>query len=341
MDDVPMPVEHVSRWQGRPKSLVGQACWVLYNALALRRRLRSEQPAVVMVFLWLPALIFCCASFMLPRPPRLVWSMQTDLLRQFAGTIRGRMIQAIIHRFLLPRVDAFVAPSAGVKQILTRTLGVPPERVNVIANGLDQPRILRLSENGDGTIPAKTRFRVVTVGRLVHDKAYDDLLDAFEKFCRRCDAELIIAGEGPERPRLVKKIGALGLGDRAVLSGFLTNPYPLIRSGDVFVSSSRWESFGVAIAEALTLGVPVIATQTLGARDLVKAGRTGLLVPLGDIDALERAMHELAHNPELRMALGSQASVHTSQWSRPEVAERHARLLEGLIGVHMLAASDV
>lgn len=330
-NDVPVPLSPVSPWHFRPRSIVAQLFWMFYNAVALRRRLKTEGPSVVMVFLVLPALVFICSSVLLRPRPYLVWSVQSDLHRHYARTVLGRILFRFIRRFFIARVDAFVAPSSSLKQVLIAELGARPGKVKVIANGIDWDRVLRLSTEGDESLPVKRQFRFVAVGRLVGEKGFDDLLDAFRGFCRRHNAELIIAGEGPERPRLQKKIRALGLIDRAFLCGFIANPYPLIRSADVFVSSSRWETFGVAIAEALTLGVPVIATQTDGARDLVEPSRTGLLVPVGDVEALGRAMLELADNPELRKALGHRASMQASRWDGRYVAQAHAQMLEDLL----------
>jgi glycosyltransferase involved in cell wall biosynthesis len=82
----------------------------------------------------------------------------------------------------------------------------------------------------------------------------------------------------------------------------------VLASLDVFVSASRTEAFGMAMAEALACGVPVVATATEGAREIVEDGRTGLIVPIGDAEAVAGAVASLLEDERLRLAFGARAS---------------------------------
>ena len=108
-------------------------------------------------------------------------------------------------------------------------------------------------------------------------------------------------------------IDQLGLHDRVVLPGFVTDPYPWFRSADLFVLSSRWEGFGNVIVEALECGVPVVSTNCLsGPAEILENGRYGKLVPVQDIEAIADAIvNSLAepHDRELLMRRAQDFSV--------------------------------
>jgi glycosyltransferase involved in cell wall biosynthesis len=103
-------------------------------------------------------------------------------------------------------------------------------------------------------------------------------------------AHFAIAGDGPRRRELQELVDRLGLRGRFSLCGFRSRVTDFIAALDLFVSSSRWEGLPLAIVEAMLLGKRVVATDVGGNRELVKPGRTGLLVRPGDPQALSDAM---------------------------------------------------
>ena len=103
-------------------------------------------------------------------------------------------------------------------------------------------------------------------------------------------------------------VAELGLTGRVRLSGRRDDAARVLASLDVFVSASRTEAFGMAMAEALACGVPVVATATEGAREIIEDGLTGSIVPIGDADALAAAVTTLLEDEGRRLAFGARAS---------------------------------
>lgn len=138
---------------------------------------------------------------------------------------------------------------------------------------------------------------VLAVGRLVAGKRFDLLIRAFAGIAAH-RASLVIVGEGPERARLQRLIADLGLSDRVQMPGFCQNPGPFYQQAKCFVMSSQKESFGLVLVEALAAGLPVVATDCGGPREILDAGRHGVLLASDpSADDLTMAMDEALMNP--------------------------------------------
>ena len=122
------------------------------------------------------------------------------------------------------------------------------------------------------------KFRMISVGRLVHQKGFDRLIDV----CRMLsdeghDFELIIIGEGKERESLENSIREFNLEDKVKLLGFQNNPYKYMKHCDLFVCSSRVEGFSTVATEATILGLPIVTTACAGMTDLLGNSKFGLI----------------------------------------------------------------
>lgn len=134
-------------------------------------------------------------------------------------------------------------------------------------------------------------FTFVSVGGLIQRKGFDILINAFSRANFKVNVELKIIGNGPEYNSLQKQINSLGLSDQVKLLGFLNRNEisNIMQKSEVFVLSSRVETFGVVYIEAMAAGLPVIATKCGGPEDFVNEGN-GLLVPVDDVDSLANAL---------------------------------------------------
>lgn len=130
---------------------------------------------------------------------------------------------------------------------------------------------------------------VVALGRLVPDKDFFTLLRAFARLANP-DARLVILGEGPERARLEAEIEALGLVGRVVMPGFAANPAEMLAKARVFALTSRREAFSLVCVEALAHGLPVVATDCGGPPEILNAPALGAMAPVGDVEAIARAL---------------------------------------------------
>ena len=145
------------------------------------------------------------------------------------------------------------------------------------------------------------------VGRFSPQKGHDVLVDAFARVLEsRHDVVLWLVGEGQGRASIESRCRTLGI-DRAVrFIGSVAEPMPYLAAADVFVFPSRFEAFGIALVEAMAVGLPVVATAVGGITEVV-GEEGGILVPAGAVGALADACIDLAGSPERRLALADRA----------------------------------
>jgi glycosyltransferase involved in cell wall biosynthesis len=197
---------------------------------------------------------------------------------------------------------------------------VAPEKIAVVKNGVDVSHFQDLRRESDRSALCRVwgfpddSVIVATVGELNPLKGHDLFLRAasvvVKKFGR---ARFVIAGGDHSFKRETKTylealISEFQLRDHVRLLGEVSDVGPVLAGVDVFVSASRTESFGLAIVEAMAAGIPVIATATEGAREVVREGDTGFIVPLDQAEEMSAAVLKLLTNPEERNRMGQLAS---------------------------------
>jgi glycosyltransferase involved in cell wall biosynthesis len=215
--------------------------------------------------------------------------------------------------------------------------GMPARRVQVIYNGVD-PALLGRGEarelRRELGIPADA-ITITRVGSLIHRKGVDLMLRAFAQLrAERQDCHLLIVGEGPERPKLEALARELHLEGSAHFLGLVDSAGAVLRDAtDIAVSPARDEGFGLTVIEAGVFARPIVATDTPGMREILSDGKSGLIVPIGDVPRLVGALRTLIADPALRSRLGAaaQETVHRRFLIPRYVAEFEAtygRLLE-------------
>ena len=172
-------------------------------------------------------------------------------------------------------------------QDMAATWGAPPERMTRIHNPL-------AADAGVGGWDPQTPPLVLALGRLDPVKRFPDLVEAFAAGAP-AGARLAILGEGPERERIAGTIGRLGLDGRAILPGHVADPAPWYCRAACLAVTSRSESFGLTVAEALAHGLPVVTTACGGPPEVL--GGLGRVVPIGDVAALGEALADTLSDP--------------------------------------------
>ena len=145
--------------------------------------------------------------------------------------------------------------------------------------------------------PQRSTFNFVSVGSLFHVKGYDILIEAFAKIAQNNNFRLTIVGDGNQRTLLQQQIIKYNLQSKVLLVGrkSRTEVADILANSDVYISSSRNENFSVSVLEALSVGLPVVATICGGIKECVN-NSNGLLVPTEDADALSASMLEISKN---------------------------------------------
>ncbi len=181
---------------------------------------------------------------------------------------------------------------------------------------------------------AADRPVLVHIGRIGHEKNLRFLLQAFERVVRALpQALLIVAGEGPARAELERLTSERGLATNLLWLGYLDRERELAgcyRAGDAFVFTSKTETQGLVLLEAMALGVPVVALAEMGTRDLL-ADRRGALVADDDPDDFANKCLELLRDPSLRARLAAEGPLVAADWSAAQMAARLEALYRNLL----------
>lgn len=216
-----------------------------------------------------------------------------------------------LHALTLARASRVIAVSRAVERALLAQKIFPPRKVTVIPNGIDWRRF--------DAVGARAEFRhrlkiapgskvVGTVGELKRQKGQEDFLRAAARVAREDrSCHFVIAGGGERRAALERLAAELRLKNRVTFTGWVDEVAPLLGALDLYVSASHTESFGLAIVEAMAAGLPVVATATEGAREIIDDGETGLVVPVGDQEALAASILRLLKDEAERARLGGRA----------------------------------
>ncbi len=243
---------------------------------------------------------------------------------------RNRQAKLIITRHVLFRLNRLhaltfrqarrvIAVSHAVEHALIAQKIFPARKITVIPNGIDFRRFDASLQGFDRetfrrrmNIPQGSSL-VGIVGEIKRQKGHEDYLRAAAIIAReKTSVHFIIAGADTtgtdaHRAALERLINELGLKSRVHFTGWLDEIAPLMAALDVYVSASHTESFGLAIVEAMAAGLPVVATATEGAREIIDNEETGVIVSIGNPEALASAVLHLLKDKDERARLGTLA----------------------------------
>ena len=220
-----------------------------------------------------------------------------------------------------------------VEQILKEKIA-PREKIYLVPNGIETEKFdIRVDKNikierAKGSsplqnIPSDSKI-IGAVGRLEKVKGHKYLMEAASLVVKDFpNAVFYIIGEGHLKDYLIKEINKRGLQKNVILGGFCKNLPETLNALDIFVSASLYEGFGVAIAEAMACGLPVITTGVGGVTDFAIDGETALVVPPRDANALYEAIIFMLKNPDKASFYAENAKEKIkNEFSREQMIEK-------------------
>ncbi|WP_353940200.1 glycosyltransferase family 4 protein [Streptomyces sp. HUAS MG91] len=221
------------------------------------------------------------------------------------------------------QLDAVVTTTRADADVYRARMPLPGVHVTAIPNGVPAVDV----PQADGTAPV-----IAAAGRLTRPKRFDLLIDAFSDIAaRHPDWQLKLYGDGAEKARLKQQIDDLGLTGRAHLMGIRTPIETEFAAASLVAVASEAESFGMTIIEAMRCGVPVVSTDCpLGPGEIITDGIDGRLVPVGDREALARALMELIEDPGRRRRISAAARATATAYDPGEIAVAYETLFRGL-----------
>lgn len=248
-----------------------------------------------------------------------------DATLEYAG-LAGRFIRRVQGWYF--KTYDIIAPDAYCcVEHLAKGWGVENKKIRVLVNGVDTMKFAPRDKAFD-----KKRVKLVTTGRLIESKGIDVLLNALPSILKRCNAELTIVGDGPERGKLEALVTKLSLGNHVVFTGKVM-PDEMSRyldRSDIFVFPSYKETTPNSLLEAMSAGLPCIVCDVDGVREVV-SNDCALKVDAGDVSGIALAVMKLADNSMLRGRLSKNARhriVESYSWDR--AIENYVRLYESL-----------
>ena len=284
----------------------------------LRKLVKQERPDVVLA---LPEKVnVWTVLYLLGTGVPVVVSERNDPHRHPENRIKR-----ILRRLVYPFAKGFIFQTKDAARYFSHAI---QRRGIVLDNPLDTARIPARFEG-------ERRHTVVAAGRLHEQKNFDLLIRAFARFYRTHHAySLVIYGEGPEKERLQKTASSLGIAGAVELQGQSKALLNDINDSGMFVLSSDYEGMPNVLIEAMACGLPCIATDCPigGVRSLLTSGENGLLIPVGDEDALYEAMCKLAEDESYAAWLGSRAAGIRNRLDETIVAAKWREYLEGVSG---------
>ncbi len=284
--------------------------------LPLVTYLRRMRPEVLLSTLHHACIAATVAHALARTPTRLFLREANTVSERPVSTfdLRSRA-QRRMMRWAYDRADGAIAVSEGVADDLREVFGVLDDKLWTLYNPVvsDDVQTLASHEPDHAWLAGGGPPVVVGVGRLVEQKDFGTLIDAFVRVRAGRDAHLILLGEGPERGALERRARERGVAADVALPGFVANPFAYLARAAVYVLSSRYEGLPGTLIQAMACGCPVVATDCRsGPAEVLDRGRFGELVPIGDdaamAAAIERALDAPTPSDVLRCRAGAFAT---------------------------------
>jgi N-acetyl-alpha-D-glucosaminyl L-malate synthase BshA len=233
-------------------------------------------------------------------------------------------------RYAVEAADAVTCVTKHICQTAEQTLGIRCS-IEPITNFTD-PDIFKPNSCEFPLVDGKRQLIHVSNFRPV--KRVSDLVTAFAQIADQVpDVDLLLIGDGPERPAVDRLIRKFELNDRVRCPGFKRDVYQYLRCASVFALSSELEGAPLSLLEAMSCGLPVVATDVGGISEIVSDGENGVLVPFGDIDAFADKLYAILTDRTLASKLGKHArdtivNRHTAEKVVPQYEAIYAKVLQ-------------
>ena len=303
--------------EGKSRNLFRAFATNLRRILVIRRAIRESDPEVVLSFLERVNVRTVLAGVGLGIP--IVVSEHSDPAHHPI-----RRIWAALRMISYRR-------ASGVVALTEDALAYFPEAVRRRGYVIPNPVSM---DDYSLSAPSPERSKIVlAMGRLSYEKGFDQLLHAFTIVAEKhAGWTLAVWGEGPLRSVLEELRDQLGLRGRVLFPGWTADPFGEMRRAGLFVLSSRYEGFGMVLAEAMACGVAVVSFDCpSGPSEIIRHGVDGLLVPRDDVVALAGAMDRLLSDEGERKRLGARAVEVTSRFAKGSVMGMWEAVLQAAV----------
>ncbi len=302
--------------------------------LQLKKILEDEKPDLLHVHLHSP--LACKQVFKVAN------SKTTKIIATEHDPYKLSRLNSSLKNKLLAKTDFTLTVSHTDKDLMIKLYPQIKNKISTVHNGinLNEFRLPLIHFSNQHKLLIRQSlfksgpddFVIISVAALHERKGLNYLIEAFAKVADKKDkVKLVIVGEGPERKKLEKLIKNLNLDDKVTLTGTQNEIARLLKSSDLFVLPSLREAFGLAIVEAMDVGIPVIGSNTGGIPEIIEDGKTGLLVEPKDLESLKDKILQLIENQPLRQKLTYVASHHVKKFDAGEMVKKTEKIYDHLL----------
>lgn len=287
--------------EGTSRTNIPTAAW------KLSRLLKEWDIDVVHAHHYDQAIIAWLATRIYRRPKLVIGRHYSDSLYRLPGKVKSRVFVGL-EQVINKHAARIIVPSKMIFEILTGRQGVDPAKIDIVHYGFVPEKYANVDpdavENVRREFGMDGKFVIANFSRLHEEKGHRYLVDAAAKIKNDVpDLLVLCVGEGPERANIERQIAGLDVEEHVKLAGWRTDAMAIMAASDVVVQSTLQEAFSQAMIETLWMSKPLIMTDVSGARDVIRDGENGLIVPKGESGELARAIKRLASDPDLGESL--------------------------------------
>lgn len=285
---------------------------IMQKMVWLRKHTKNRKPDVVVAFM-LEVYCVTLASLIGVKIP-VVSSERID--PHFFGKAKG-----FLRWLLLRRTDHLVVQTERIKEFYSPKIQA---RTTIIKNPVTD-KVFRLQH-------VEKEDRIIAVGRLAYQKNYPMMFRAFTHVHRDFPQyKLIVYGDGPQKEEIRAEIKTLGMENIIILAGKSDHIVDEMNKSRLFVMSSDYEGMSNALLEAICVGLPALSTDVSGAKDLIKEGVNGYVVPVDDEAAFTGALKRLLSSPDLMMEMGIKSKAMASNFEEENIVDQWEYVIKNVV----------
>ena len=318
---------------------------IIFSLPKLISYLRTVKPGVILAleeYTHIIALLGVKLSRVNTRVILRIGNIYSILFKKYKN--RRDKVLSFIARIIYRKCDKVIAVSKGVAHDVEKTFSMPQEKIVVINSPKHINEIIVKSKASveHSWLNDDTKKVIIASGRLREQKDFFTLVKAFNLIKNNNNLRLIIIGDGGDKKELKQLIYKLELSKQVDLVGFIKNPYSYLAKADVFALSSLWEGLPNALLEAAVCGLPIVATDcTAGPREVlapssdfryqmtkgVEEAEFGILVSVGDVPGLARALESLIKDDQMRNKYAQKSLERSKDFEAKKILEKYKKVL--------------
>ncbi|RXJ55395.1 glycosyltransferase [Candidatus Marinarcus aquaticus] len=226
------------------------------------------------------------------------------------------------------QADGVIALSKNVKKDLIEKYAIDTKKIFQVYNPVNFKRVEQLSQKDCKHETFFNRRVILSIGRMTEQKNHLFVLELFSHIADEYeDVNLCILGDGPLRESLLKKINKLSLENRVLLPGNVENIYPYLEKSELFLFPSLYEGLGNSILEALSVGVPIVASNLEVIKELIENKKNGLLCELAQPETFIQAIKKILEDKSYAQILSNNGKISVQRFQISKIGEEFLRVI--------------